>query len=726
VQVQTGRCHLIEDASGGGLAGLRPALVRLDLRLKLAVESLRGELTERARDPFRGLYITENEVDDLLASVPSADVALRQLAAPAARASPRLERLALLFELEPFDQDALLVCLAPDLDLRYERLYAYLQDDVTRRRPTVDLILHLLAASLDDRADARSALSPGGRLLGRGLLAVLGDDSGQMSLLARPLRVDERIVEYMLGSDRLDPRVAAHGRLFGAGEAGQEWVLPAEIHDGLVSILREEPRGPNRHVGPVIYLHGAAASGKRAMARAACVAAGQPLLLMDLPALLGASTDRTLPGLLSAVTREALLQGAVLALDGFDSVLGDEPEARASRSVLRRLLAEQPGPTMLIGEQRWEPALWLPGVAAARVELRTLEVSDRVRLWRSRLDGQLAGGDLDALAGRFRLVDDDAIRAVAVDASSRAQLRGADRVGPEDFRLAARAIATPPLEGLARHVEPRYAWDDIVLPSDGLVQLEELCARLRHQGTVLERWGYGRKHARRGGITALFAGQPGTGKTMAAEIVAGELGLDLYRIDLSAVVSKYIGETEKNLEKIFRAADQGEAVLLFDEADAIFGKRSEVRDARDRYANVEVAYLLQRLENYDGLAVLTTNLRGNIDEAFIRRLDCVMEFPLPEEAERLRIWRLALPAQAPLGDDVDLPFLARKFKLAGGHIRNIALTAGFLAASDAAQIHMRHLLRATRREYQKLGKLVAEADFEPYYDVRTASEREGA
>jgi SpoVK/Ycf46/Vps4 family AAA+-type ATPase len=170
---------------------------------------------------------------------------------------------------------------------------------------------------------------------------------------------------------------------------------------------------------------------------------------------------------------------------------------------------------------------------------------------------------------------------------------------------------------------------------------------------VLERWGYGRKHARRGGITALFAGQPGTGKTMAAEIVAGELGLDLYRIDLSAVVSKYIGETEKNLEKIFRAADQGEAVLLFDEADAIFGKRSEVRDARDRYANVEVAYLLQRLENYDGLAVLTTNLRGNIDEAFIRRLDCVMEFPLPEEAERLRIWRLALPAQAPLGDDVD-------------------------------------------------------------------------
>jgi SpoVK/Ycf46/Vps4 family AAA+-type ATPase len=211
---------------------------------------------------------------------------------------------------------------------------------------------------------------------------------------------------------------------------------------------------------------------------------------------------------------------------------------------------------------------------------------------------------------------------------------------------------------------------------------------------------------------------------MAAEIVAGELGLDLYRIDLSAVVSKYIGETEKNLERIFRAADQGDAVLLFDEADAIFGKRSEVRDARDRYANVEVAYLLQRLETYEGLAILTTNLRGNIDEAFTRRLDCVLEFPMPEEAQRLSIWRLALPAEAPLESDVDLPFLARKFKLAGGHIRNIALTAGFLAAEDGGSIGMRHLVRAARREYQKLGKLVAEADFEQYFELLRQSQGE--
>jgi SpoVK/Ycf46/Vps4 family AAA+-type ATPase len=352
-----------------------------------------------------------------------------------------------------------------------------------------------------------------------------------------------------------------------------------------------------------------------------------------------------------------------------------------------------------------------------RLDLAALAAGDRVRLWRSQVDGQLPSDAVAELATRYRLVEDADIRAVTSEAQSRAELRGATSVELDDVRDAARTIATPPLEGLARHIEPKYSWDDIVLPPDGHAQLREMCSRARHQLTVLETWGYGRKHARRRGTTALFAGPPGTGKTMAAEIVAGSLGLDLYRIDLAAVVSKYIGETEKNLERIFRAADQGDAVLLFDEADAIFGKRSEVRDARDRYANVEVAYLLQRLETYEGLAVLTTNLRGNIDEAFVRRLDCVLEFPLPEEAERLQIWRRALPSEAPVAEDADLAFLARKFKLAGGHIRNIALTAAFLAAEDDTAIGMKHLARATRREYQKLGKLVAESDFEQHYSL---------
>jgi SpoVK/Ycf46/Vps4 family AAA+-type ATPase len=703
---------VVSVALGPARDEVRQILLRLDLRLKLAVETQRTELNQRARDPFRGLYISEGDVDAILATGTAAAAEQQYLAEPAADISPRLRRLAQLFRLDAFDQDALLVCLAPDIDLRYERLYAYLQDDVTRRRPTVDLILRLLTTSLESRSGARTSLSPGGCLLSRGLLIPANDEVvAQTSLLVRALRVDERVVEYLLGSDRLDPRVDAIGQMLWPRQSGMDWELAGALRASLVRALR----AGNRPMGPLFYLHGASGSAKRATTRAACAAAGRPLLLVNVADLIAASTERSLPQVLAAVTREALLQEAVLGLDEFDRMLTNEHEMDAARQHLRRLLRDHTGAVVLLGDERWEPATWFPATPATRLELRTLGVGERIHLWRSQLNGDLPHDHLAELATRYHLADDDAIQAMAADAAGRASLRGDATVSVDDFRSAARAIAAPPMETLARHVEPRYGWDDIVLPSDGMSQLQEICARLRHQGTVLERWGYGRKHARRGGITALFAGQPGTGKTMAAEIIAGDLGLDLYRIDLSAVVSKYIGETEKNLEKIFRAADQGDAVLLFDEADAIFGKRSEVRDARDRYANVEVAYLLQRLEAYDGLAVLTTNLRGNIDEAFIRRLDCVLEFPMPDAAERLRIWQLALPHEAPVGESVDLVFLAHKFKLSGGHIRNIALTAGFFAAAEGQSIGMRHLVRATRREYQKLGKLVAEADFEQYF-----------
>ena len=692
---------------------IRAALFRLDLRLRLAVDSFRAELAERARDPFRGLYISDADVDELLASAPASELAQQLLDEQVGPVPARLRRVTELFELDTFEREVLLVCLAPDVDLRYERLYAYLQDDVSRRRPTVDLALRLLGASgRDGSADSRTALGPGGRLTRRGLLTPPpSEEPAHASLLARPLRIEERVVDYLVGSDRLDVRLEPFAELFAADDGAAEWSLPGDLRAGLVRLL-QDPIDRGR----LLYLCGPAGAAKRGTARAACAQAGRSMLLVDVHALLAAYGERA-GSILAAGVREALLQQAVLGLDGFDVLLSDEPSASLALGSLRRMLADSRGTALLLGELRWEPTAWLPTRAGLRLDLPALAAGDRVRLWRSQVDGQLPSDAVAELAARYRLVEDADIRAVTTEARSRADLRGAGTVELDDVRDAARTIATPPLEGLARHIEPKYSWDDIILPADGLAQLREMCSRARHQMTVLETWGYGRKHARRRGTTALFAGPPGTGKTMAAEIVAGSLGLDLYRIDLAAVVSKYIGETEKNLERIFRAADQGDAVLLFDEADAIFGKRSEVRDARDRYANVEVAYLLQRLETYEGLAVLTTNLRGNIDEAFVRRLDCVLEFPLPEEAERLQIWRRAVPVEAPVADDADLAFLARKFKLAGGHIRNIALTAAFLAAEDEASIGMKHLARATRREYQKLGKLVAESDFEQHYSL---------
>jgi hypothetical protein len=694
---------MVGSPPAGSVVTLRAALRFLDRRLGEAVAALRSEVAARAEDPLRGLYVSDDDVDTLLDTDSDAEL---DGAAPAAASFPRLARLANLFGLNPVEQEAVLLCLAPEIDLRYERLYAYLQDDLTRRRPTVDLLLRTVA--LDDAGPlgARAALSPGGRLFTTGLLLAVDEPGASGPWLGRTLRLDERVVEYLVGLDRPDARLAGCVTLDAplAESGGPD--LPEAVPAGLARVLAT---GGNA----TIYLHGASAAARRATVRAACRVAGRPLLTVDGPALL--ELERPAAAL-ALIGREARLQEAALAFDGIDRLLTDDPALHGLRSQLRGLLAARPDPTVLLGERWWEPAAWLAGSPALRIQLPPLPPTARADAWRRQVGDQLPAETVAELAGRFRL-DDAAVTAVVATARLHAVWRGGDAAGAEDVRAAARAVATPPLGHLAQRLEPRYDWDDIVLPGDSLAQLRELCSRARYQGTVLTQWGFGRKHVRRFGLTALFAGPPGTGKTMAAEIVARNLGLAIYRIELAALVSKYIGETEKNLEQVFRAADQGDAVLLFDEADAIFGKRSEVRDAHDRYANVETAYLLQRLETFEGVAILTTNLRGNLDEAFVRRLDFALEFPLPEEPERAAIWRHALPDEAPLATDVDLPFLARKFRLSGGHIRNIALTAAFLAAADGGEIGMAHLVRATRREHQKLGKLISEGDFGPYYGL---------
>ncbi|HEX9595413.1 MAG TPA: ATP-binding protein, partial [Anaerolineales bacterium] len=285
-----------------------------------------------------------------------------------------------------------------------------------------------------------------------------------------------------------------------------------------------------------------------------------------------------------------------------------------------------------------------------------------------------------------------------------------------DLFNAARAQSGHDLATLAQKVDLHYTWGDIVLPEDSLAQLHEICQRVTQRRRVLGEWGFDRKLSLGKGVNALFAGPSGTGKTMAAEIVANELGLDLYKIDLAGVVSKYIGETEKNLDRIFREAEDANAMLFFDEADALFGKRSAIKDAHDRYANIEISYLLQKMEAYDGLAILATNLRQNLDEAFIRRLAFTVHFPFPDEASRRRIWQGIWPAATPLGEAVDLDFMAGQFKLSGGNIKNNALAAAFLAATDGGAVTMEHLLQATRREYQKMGKTLSEVELNELYE----------
>jgi SpoVK/Ycf46/Vps4 family AAA+-type ATPase len=326
------------------------------------------------------------------------------------------------------------------------------------------------------------------------------------------------------------------------------------------------------------------------------------------------------------------------------------------------------------------------------------------------------GTDLKGLANQFVLTGGqirDAVRAASDD------LRLRDKTGAVpssvDLFASARAQSQHQLRSLAQHIEPVYSWEDLVIPPATLSQLREIASAVKHRHVVYNQWGFEQRLSLGKGTKALFAGPSGTGKTMTAEVIARELGLDLYKIDLSTVVSKYIGETEKNLDRIFRAAQSSNAIIFFDEADALFGKRSGVKDAHDRYANIEVAYLLQKVEEYDGFVILATNLVLNIDEAFKRRMNYTVEFPFPDEHHRELLWRGMFPPQTPLAENLDFTFLGRQLPMSGGNIKNVALAAAFLAAAEGSTVQMRHLIQSVAREWHKLGKLPSAADFKQYY-----------
>jgi SpoVK/Ycf46/Vps4 family AAA+-type ATPase len=402
-------------------------------------------------------------------------------------------------------------------------------------------------------------------------------------------------------------------------------------------------------------------------------------------------------------------------LEHVDSLLAEPDKHRGHVQALVEAIRTCVRVAFLLGSQVWRPQGVLRQEVFIALEMPRTTTMTRKQLWESRLNSQYRfAEDVDwgMLASNFRLQPGQMWEALAAAehlAHWRSPVEGS--ITMADLYAACRTQSGARLGALARKIEPRYTWDEIVLPPDQLAQLKELCNQARYRHLVYGDWGFERKLSLGRGLNALFSGPPGTGKTMAAEVIAHELHLDLYQIDLSQVVSKYIGETEKNLHQIFREAQTSNVILFFDEADALFGKRSEIKDAHDRYANIEVGYLLQKMEEYEGIAILATNLRQHLDEAFVRRMHFIIEFPFPDEEHRRRIWEVAFPHEAPLADDVDYGLLAREVKLAGGNIKNMTLAAAFYAAEDGRVIRLPHLLRAVRREYQKLGRTWNEANW---------------
>ena len=699
-------------------------LERVDRLIQMQV--LRARQVHHSDPDFQGLCLSEAEVDYLLAqplghphwanvSTPffhEVQATLEKMRAVNARYKGeserrgivlRLETLARLFQLSSMDIDILLICLAPELDLRYERLYAYLQDDVTRKRPGVDLVLNLLCSSLEGKLSAKQRFATGAPLRKWQLLHLLEEPRHPSPLLSKHLKLDERVVNYLLDADELDSHLLPYVRHISPQARWQDLLLPEETKHRLMRLARrKETKGQGR----IFSLHGPAGAGKHTIAEALCGELGLGLLTVDLRRLLDVE-QTAFESIIRLAWREALLQGAVLYWDGFDALLADDKQIW--REALLRIL-QGSSLAFLAGNAPWEPGDALRKCAFLRVELARPAYTERVQLWMRALEDNAVSGtdlDLEALAARFRLGSGQ-IWDAAAGARHLARWRNpeGEQVTMADLYEACRLQSNPRLAALAQKIIPHYGWNDIVLPAEPQQQLREICNSVRYRPLVYEQWGFDGKLAMGKGLNVLFSGPSGTGKTMAADLMAGELELDLYKIDLSMVVSKYIGETEKNLARIFAEAETSNAILFFDEADALFGRRSEVRDSHDRYANIETSYLLQKIEEHEGMVILATNLRKNMDEAFVRRMHFTVEFPFPKEQDRRRIWERIWPQATPRVPELDLDFLARRFEIAGGNIRNIALAAAFLAADEGGVVNMNHLLRATRREYQKMGKVI--------------------
>ncbi|HTQ30649.1 MAG TPA: ATP-binding protein [Opitutaceae bacterium] len=594
--------------------------------------------------------------------------------APGAAATP-LDHLRRGFGLSPFECDLLLLCLGSELESRFGQACASAHNDPRLSQPTFGLAMGALAEA------HWSAMARNRPLRYWHFIEVGTGDR----LVNSPLRIDERVLHFLIGLPCIDERLEPTIRPLPEHKSA---LSPAQTQSArLASRYWSGPFDDPRQRRPVLLV-GKRSFEQQLVAQEAFRSIGlQPytMRVSDIPA--------------NAAERELLarLCNRELVLDAWGLYLqsGDQDNAENVRHVSAFLSQIRMPVAVEVREN--SPLEQLEGL---RISVSTLNYTERKALWMENL-GEFAAsmnGELDRIAEGFNF-DAPAIRIAS------AVVRDTAAESPEPGRVAwqvCRTHARKSLDNLAQRIEPKCRWEDLVLPPLQIDILRQIVAHVRHRPMVHDRWGFAKKYARGLGVAALFAGGSGTGKTMAAEIISVELERDVYQIDLASIVSKYIGETEKNLRRIFDAADESAAVLLFNEADALFGKRSEIKDSHDRYANLEISYLLQRMESYEGVAILTTNMKHALDTAFLRRLRFIVQFPFPEAEQRQAIWQKVFPSQAPLRE-LDFRRLAQ-MNISGGVIRNIAMHAAFLAAEEDSPIDMNHILRAARVEYAKMDK----------------------
>lgn len=680
-------------------------LRRTDLLLLRAVRRQRARPSMRAKGQFWGSVITDDEVDALLRAHGEIDYVTGPdgledavAASTALRDAPdgRFARLRAAFDLDGDDADLILLALAPEISAGYARIFAYLNDNLNQAYLTVDMTTRVLRAERRQRLALQARLMPGGPLI-RHRLLLLHPSEGTETHTSRRLHPAPRLLRWLLEEEELPESVG-----FNPIPTDLEPFIPAPTRQ------RIEELGNSLQKPITVAIIGGTQGLREGVAQAVARTCGRPLVQVDLDRCKAYLEE---PG---DLIRELRLAGALPFVINVASAQED-PALRNQLLALGGALTRLPYPVLVGGSDRRALGLLLGADrTSVTVQVARSTLEERNEAWGAALDQR--GWDVALakdIAERFYSVGGTTIQRVMDRAEAEA---GGREPSLETIWAAAREGSRPEFRGLAQHVVPRYAMSDLIITQKVEKQLDHLISYLSEQEQVYHRWGANKVRPRGYGIKALFSGGPGTGKTMAAEVIAGALGLDMFRVDLSSVISRWVGETEKNLREIFDAAEGGTAVILFDEADALFGSRGEVKQAQDRFANQEVSFLLQRLEVFEGCAILTTNLQENIDEAFLRRFGAVVEFPMPSPEQRRRLWDHAFPPYAPRGPDLDLNYLSAQFTIAGGAIVNAAINACIIASARREPVGMPHAIEAIARELIKMGKQVNRVHFGDYYE----------
>ncbi|WP_158628720.1 ATP-binding protein [Dyella choica] len=697
-------------------------LERIDLRVQCALHQ--AQMRPDDIHNMQGLVRAPEEIDALMmqpqgrpywAAQEHADAqtgreGLAMESEPIARHS-RLGQLIERFGLAPFERDVLLLALLPWFDARYSVLFAFIQDDARKRLPTIDFALNVLCRGGMEKTLRLASLMPQAPLVRHGLLTLKSKGDAADPWADTFLQVDKALYHFLAGHER--PGLHDNGLPPLLAQCAQWLKPPAHMpdrHPELTARILQFCFGGGtsaapQQATPVLLLRGYAGCGRGAALATAAAAVDRQTLSLDLELL--PKEDEEALGVLVLALRETRLRASCLLLRSLPAMAETRQGLFAQFS---RRIADHRSPLVYPIEPH-APPVWLGEVPHLLLDMPERSLAADEALLRSQLRQTAAAAspgvdlDLGALVKRFHLSFDTLTQTLDEADLHRAQRSSTASLTIEDLNAAFRLRSQQNFGKLAQRIAPVRNFDDLIIGPDLEQQLKEILATIRHKDRVLAQ-GFARKVGYGTGISALFHGDSGTGKTMVAEVLAGALGVDLIKIDLSTVVNKFIGETEKNISRIFDLAATDSGVLFFDEADALFGKRTETKDAHDRHANIEVSYLLQRLENHPGLVVLATNHRSHLDDAFTRRLTFIVRFSFPDVALRERMWRGIWPQQVRLADDIDFADLANKAAITGASIRNAALLATCLASEEGAScVGCTHIERALHRELVKIGRI---------------------